>query len=208
MHWDMLCQAPALPGIPSHTLGVLWGSLQAAEGLGRVRGSVLALHTPGHALCQEKSGLNPWCVQARDGEVRAAPQHHVSGRKQGGAGEFSHLLILNQTLSHATCLSLPAPLGQPGAGMLQGRRDAGPSNYSPSPARRKEWEQRQQAGRAPGDLSLSIPTLSSPRSHCLGCEPCCGLSKGTEQGCGTQLGTQLSPEPSMSPGGGAPLFPA
>lgn len=96
--------APALPGIPSHTLGVLGGSLQAAEGLGRVRGSVLALHTPGHALCHEKSGCNPWCLQARDGEVRAAPRHHVSGRKQGGAGEFSHLLILNQTLSHATCL--------------------------------------------------------------------------------------------------------
>lgn len=54
MHWDMLCQPPALPGMPSHTLGMLWGSLQAAEGLGRVRGSVLALHTPGHALCHEE----------------------------------------------------------------------------------------------------------------------------------------------------------
>lgn len=84
--------------------------------------------------------------------------------------------------------------------MLQGSRDAG--------LRRKEWEQRQQAGRAPGDLSLSIPTLSGPRSHCLGCEPCCGLSKGTEQGCGMQLGTQLSPGPSMSPGGRVPLLPA
>lgn len=77
-------------------------------------------------------------------------------------------------------------------------------NHGPSPARRKEWEQRQQAGRAPGDLSLSIPTLSSPGSHHLGSESCCGLSKGTEQGCGMQLGTELSPEPSMSRGGRAP----
>lgn len=57
MHQDVLCQPHALPGIPSHTLGMLWGSLQAAEGLGRVRGSVLALHTPGHALCHEEEWL-------------------------------------------------------------------------------------------------------------------------------------------------------
>lgn len=57
MHWDMLCQPPALPGIPSHTLGMLWGSLQAAEGVGRVRGSVLALHTPCYALGHEKEWL-------------------------------------------------------------------------------------------------------------------------------------------------------
>lgn len=77
------------------------------------------------------------------------------------------------------------------------------SNHGPSPARRKEWEQRQQIG----NLSLSIPTLSSPRSHHLRSESGCGLSKRTEQGCGMQLGTELSPEPSLSPGGRAPLLP-
>lgn len=75
-HWDMLCQPPALPGIPSHTLGMLWGSLQAAERLGRVRGSVLALHTPGHALCHGEEWLKSLAV-FRDGMGKLELLHGI-----------------------------------------------------------------------------------------------------------------------------------
>lgn len=82
--WQMLCQPHASPGTPSHALSVL-------PSPDRVRGSVPTSHAPGHAPgCGEARPDPPRRVWARDGEVGAAPRHHVSGRKRGGWGESFH----------------------------------------------------------------------------------------------------------------------
>lgn len=69
------------------------------------------------------------------------------------------------------------------------------SSHGPSPARRKEWEQWQQAERAPRHLSLSIPTLSSPRSHHLGSDLAVDTARGQSQGMGCSWGHSCPQSP-------------
>lgn len=80
-----LCQPHASPGTPFPTLWQCYRAPQTPVGSGRLWGSAPASCTPGHTPChgEAKPDPPPRRVQGQDGEVGAAPWHHVSGRKRG-----------------------------------------------------------------------------------------------------------------------------
>lgn len=175
-------------------------------------------------------------------------------------GEFSQLPALNQNSLRAKCwpspalctaatersprarrsacpclpvpACLPAPLAQPGAGMLLGRSGAGAQCPPPCGVVVRMWSQPAllpcavpraagsnqvlplpegrngsrgwRAGRAPGCLSPSIPVLSCPRSPNLGSESCRGLSKADGAGVRVPAGDRAVPR--APPSSWSPLW--
>lgn len=83
-HRDMLCQPPALPGMPSHTWGMLWGSVQRGS-RGAWQGEGLSAG-PAHPWpCPMPWGgvaEIPGVFRHGIGKSDAAPRHHVRGRKR------------------------------------------------------------------------------------------------------------------------------